>query len=123
MSFKMNLFKDTTIISEESYSPDYQVAENDNPIPRWLSHTVILSETEEIHLELNLYFFKESIAYQCSNLLKTYIHSLIEQNQIRNAVDFYDKIRMIEEYAKNKYNNYLGCVSISYKNSPGQFNI
>jgi hypothetical protein len=122
MSFKMNLFEDTTIISEESYSPNCQVAENDNPIPRWLSHTVILSEKEEIHLELDLYFLKENIAYQCSELINTYIHSLIKENQIRNAVDFYDKIKVIKDYAKNKLSNYLDCVSISYKNSPGQLN-
>lgn len=123
MSIKINLFEDTTIISEESYSPDCQVAENEDPIPRWLSHIEIQSEKEEIHLELHLYFVKEDIAYQCSDLIMTYIQSLVKQNQLRNAVDFYDKIRMIEDYAENRLSKFLDCVFISYKNSPGQFNI
>lgn len=119
----MNLFEDTTIVSEESYSPNLQVAENEKITPRWLSHTVILSEKEEIHLELHLYFLKDCVASQCTDLIKTYIQRLIENNKIKNAVDFYDNVRAIENYVKSRFNKYIDCISTSYKNSPGQLDI
>jgi len=121
MCYELKLFEDTTIIFKVNYSPDCQVPDTENPIPRWLTHIDIESEREEIHLELNLYFINEKAAYQCLELINDYINTLIQQNEICSAINFYDKIRMIKDYAKNKLSSYLDCLSMSYINSPGQF--
>lgn len=119
MAQTLRLLNDTVVKSHVTYEPNCQNPYSENPIPRWATKISIYSESEQIHLDLNVCYLEKDSAGRLANCFPDYLLNLIKENDLNSATDLYRSIKKIKTYLREKFGSHIDYVSVGYRKYPG----